>query len=233
MRVDGGQVRAGMVLDFEGKLWMVTGHEIRTPGNLRSFNQVEMKDIKSGIKKNMRLRPDEGMDRVTLEQRKFQFLFADGDTLTFMDEENYEQITMERDFLGDRAAFLQDGMVVQVELHENTPIGVKLPDNVILEIVEGGFGKAFGQFGFADTGGPEEHEGADGLVGFFEPGIGALHGVGDGINRRVLTHDAFTQLAIQRGDLGGCAAHDLFDGQAFFLGDLPGDAFFGDFGLAC
>ncbi len=136
MRVDGGQVRAGMVLDFEGKLWMVTGHEIRTPGNLRSFNQIEMKDIKSGVKKNMRLRPDEGMERVQLGQRDFQFLFADGDTLTFMDNQNYEQITMERDFLGDRAAFLQDGMTVQVELHEATPIGVKLPDQVILEIVE-------------------------------------------------------------------------------------------------
>lgn len=136
MRVDGGQVRAGMVLEYEGKLWMVTGHEIRTPGNLRSFNQVEMKDIKSGVKKNMRLRPDEGMERVSLDQRDFQYLFADGDTLTFMDQENYEQITMERDFLGDRAAFLQDGMVVQVELHEGTPIGVKLPDQVTLEIVE-------------------------------------------------------------------------------------------------
>lgn len=136
MRVDGGDVRAGMVLDFEGKLWMVTAHEIRTPGNLRSFNQIEMKDIKSGTKKNMRLRPDEGMERVSLDQRKFQFLFADGEELTFMDEQNYEQITMQRDFLGDRAAFLQDGMTVMVELHEGTPIGVKLPDSVVLEIIE-------------------------------------------------------------------------------------------------
>lgn len=136
MRVDGGDVRAGMVLDFEGKLWMVTAHEIRTPGNLRSFNQIEMKDIKSGTKKNMRLRPDEGMERVSLDQRKFQFLFADGEELTFMDQENFEQITMQRDFLGDRAAFLQDGMTVMVELHEGSPIGVKLPDSVILEIIE-------------------------------------------------------------------------------------------------
>jgi elongation factor P len=136
MRIDGSTVRAGMVLEFEGKLWVVTSHEIRTPGNLRSFNQVEMKDIKSGNKRGLRLRPDEAMERVSLDQRKFQFLFRDGDTLTFMDEENYEQITMQADFLGERVAFLQDGMVVQVELHENNPIGVKLPDQVILEIVE-------------------------------------------------------------------------------------------------
>src|ERR1700753_2407047 len=112
MRVDGSSVRAGMVLEFENKLWMVIGHEIRTPGNLRSFNQIEMKDIKSGVKKNMRLRPDEGMERVHLDQRDFQFLFADGDQLTFMDNENFEQITMAADFLGDRAKFLQDGMTV-------------------------------------------------------------------------------------------------------------------------
>lgn len=136
MRVDGGQVRSGMVLEFEGKLWMVTNHEIRTPGNLRSFNQIEMKDIKSGVKKNMRLRPDEGMERVSLDQRKFQYLFREGDMLTFMDSENYEQIMMSADFLGDRVLFLQDGMEVWVELHESTPIGVQLPDSVILEIVE-------------------------------------------------------------------------------------------------
>lgn len=136
MRIDGSTVRAGMVLEFEGKLWMVINHEIRTPGNLRSFNQVEMKDIKSGNKRGLRLRPDEAMERVTLDQRKFQFLFRDGDALTFMDEENYEQINISAEWMGERVAFLQDGMVVQVELHEGTPIGVKLPDQVTLEIVE-------------------------------------------------------------------------------------------------
>ena len=136
MRIDGSTVRAGMVLEFEGKLWMVINHEIRTPGNLRSFNQVEMKDIKSGNKRGLRLRPDEAMERVTLDQRKFQFLFRDGDALTFMDEENYEQINISAEWIGERVAFLQDGMVVQVELHEGTPIGVKLPDQVTLEIVE-------------------------------------------------------------------------------------------------
>lgn len=136
MRIDGSSVRAGMVVEYEGKLWMVTSHEIRTPGNLRSFNQVEFKDIKSGNKKNIRLRPDEGIERVTLDQRDFQYLYREGDTLTFMDQENYEQITMEADFLGERVAFLQDGMVVQVEMHESNPLGVKFPDSVILEIVE-------------------------------------------------------------------------------------------------
>ncbi len=136
MRIDGSSVRAGMVVEYENKLWVVASHEIRTPGNLRSFNQVEFKDIKSGVKKNIRLRPDEAIERVTLDQRDFQFLFREGDTLTFMDQESYDQITMEADFLGERAAFLQDEMIVKVELHEGKPLGVQLPKQVTLEIVE-------------------------------------------------------------------------------------------------
>jgi elongation factor P len=76
------------------------------------------------------------MERAQLDQRDFQYLYREGENLIFMDQENYEQITMEADFLGERAAFLQDGMVVQVELHEANPIGVKLPTQVTLEIVE-------------------------------------------------------------------------------------------------
>lgn len=136
MRIDGSSVRAGMVIDYENKLWMVTGHEIRTPGNLRSFNQIEMKEVKTGNKKNVRFRPDESIERVTLDQRDFQYLYKDGDNLVFMDQENYEQITIAEDFIGERAAFLQDGMVVQVELHDGTPLGVKLPSQVTLEIIE-------------------------------------------------------------------------------------------------
>ena len=136
MRIDGSSVRAGMVVEYENKLWVVASHEIRTPGNLRSFNQVEFKDIKSGVKKNIRLRPDEAVERVTLDQRDFQFLYREGDTLTFMDQESYDQITMEADFLGDRAAFLQDEMIVKVELHDGKPLGVQLPKQITLEIIE-------------------------------------------------------------------------------------------------
>ncbi len=126
-----------MVLEFENKLWMVINHEIRTPGNLRSFqpDRDEGHQVRQQARP-ARLRPDEAMERVQLDQRDFQYLYADGETLTFMDNENYEQITMQKEFLGPRAAFLQDGMTVSVELHEGTPIGVKLPEMVTLEIIE-------------------------------------------------------------------------------------------------
>lgn len=136
MRVDGSAVRAGMVVEYENKLWLVVKHEIRTPGNLRSFNQVELKDIKSGTKRNTRLRADEALDRVSLDQRSFQYLYKDGEHLTFMDQESFEQITIDAQLLGDRALFLQDGMTVTVDLYEGKPIGVELPETVVLEVTE-------------------------------------------------------------------------------------------------
>ncbi len=136
MKINGSAVRSGMVVTYENKLWLVVKHEIRTPGNLRSFNQVELRDIKTGTKNNTRLRADEMLTREHLEQRDFQFLFVDGEHLTFMDNETFDQINIDAELLGDRRAFLQDGMTVKVELHEGKPLGVAFPETVILEITE-------------------------------------------------------------------------------------------------
>lgn len=136
MKIDGGAVRMGMVIEWENKLWLVVKHEIRTPGNLRSFNQVELKDIKTGTKNTPRFSSAEKIERVSLESRTSNFLYADGDTLNFMDNENYEQFTIQKDFIGDAAAFLQDGMTVAVETYEGTPLSVALPQKVTAKIAE-------------------------------------------------------------------------------------------------
>lgn len=136
MKISGSAVRTGMVVEYESKLWLVIKHEIRTPGNLRSFNQVEFRDLKAGTKTNLRLRADEMLERAHLDQRDFQFLYPEGEHLVFMDNETYDQIHIDTELLGDRRAFLQDGMTVKVELHEGRPIGVAFPDTVILQITE-------------------------------------------------------------------------------------------------
>lgn len=136
MKVDGSQVRAGMVLEHDGKLWVVIKHEIRTPGNLRSFNQVEMKDVVTGTKTNMRLSADEKMERVSLISKPYNFLYADGELLHFMDNDTYEQITLPSDLLGDSLPFLQDGMTVNIESYEERAITVTLPETVVMTIVE-------------------------------------------------------------------------------------------------
>lgn len=136
MRIDGSAVRMGMVIEYEGKLKLVVKHEIRTPGNLRSFNQVELKDVMNGTKQNIRLSSSESVDRVSLEQAPYNFLYADGDNLTFMNNESYEQITLPADMLGDSVPFLQDGMTVQIESYEGKAISIQLPSKVTLEIRE-------------------------------------------------------------------------------------------------
>ena len=81
-------------------------------------------------------RASETVEKVRLEQKTYQYLFGDDDKFTFMDSETYEQIEIQRDFIGDQGAFLQDGMMVEIEFYEETPIGVALPDQVIMEVLE-------------------------------------------------------------------------------------------------
>src|SRR6476620_78184 len=118
MRIDGSAVRAGMVIEYEGKLCLVTKHEIRTPGNLRSFNQVEIKDVKTGTKKSMRLNSNDMIERAHLDSREYQFLYEDSDEINVMDPKSYEQITISKSLIGDSIKFLKDGMMIKVELYE-------------------------------------------------------------------------------------------------------------------
>lgn len=134
MKIDGSAVRAGMVIEMESKLWLVVKHEIRTPGNLRAFNQVELKDVKTGTKNNIRLNSSETVERVSLDTRDATYLFEDGDNLTFMDSDTYDQFNISKALVGEQLPFLQDNMAVKVEMHETTPLSIKLPDTVVLRI---------------------------------------------------------------------------------------------------
>jgi elongation factor P len=136
MKIDGSAIRPGMVLEYNGRLVLVSNIKIGTPGNLRSFNQVEMKDIKTGTKTNYRFGSDEKVDRVQLEQQEYQYLYAEGDMLIFMDNKSYEQIHMNKELVGDALVFLQENMNVSIESHEGEPLSVALPETVIMEIVE-------------------------------------------------------------------------------------------------
>ena len=106
------------------------------PGKGGAYMQVEMKNLIDGRKTNVRFRSAESVEKVRLDTVDFQFLFREGDTLTFMDKINYEQISLDADILGDAAAFLQDGMDVVMELWEERPISVQLPDTIEALIVE-------------------------------------------------------------------------------------------------
>ena len=115
---------------------VVTNYEIMQPGKGASVIQVEMRDIRTGNKDNVRFRTQETVERIRLDQSDHQYLFNDGESYTFMNTESYEQVMVSKDVIGDAAVFLQDGMTVSIETHEGEPLGVQLPDQVTMEIVE-------------------------------------------------------------------------------------------------
>ena len=136
MKINGNQITPGNVLEHKGGLWVAVKTNAVKPGKGGAFNQVELKNLIDGTKLNERFRADETVERVRLDQKDFQFLYAQGDQLVFMDLDTYEQLELAEDFVGERAAFLQDGMTVTVELYDGRPIGITLPQHVTLEIVE-------------------------------------------------------------------------------------------------
>lgn len=136
MKINGNEIKPGNVLLHNGDLYVAVKVSHVKPGKGGAFAQVEMKGIVNGTKLNERFRSSETVERVRLEQKDYQFLYEQGDMLVFMDNETYEQIELPKDFVGERAAFLQDGMVVTVESYEEKPLGVSLPDYVTLEVVE-------------------------------------------------------------------------------------------------
>lgn len=136
MKINGNEIRPGNVIQHNGGLWVAVKTQAVKPGKGGAFNQVELKNLIDGSKLNERFRASETVERVRLEQKKHQFLYENGDMLTFMDLDSYEQIELPKEFVGDRVAFLQDGMQVTVEFHEERPIGISLPDQVVLEITE-------------------------------------------------------------------------------------------------
>ncbi|MFQ6017776.1 MAG: elongation factor P [Kiloniellaceae bacterium] len=137
MKISGNAIRPGNVLEHKGRLWRAVKIQHTQPGKGGAYLQVELKDIRDGTKLNERFRASEDVERVRLDQREFQFLYAEGEgMLTFMDSETYEQVTLHKDLVGDPAVFLQEGMMVTIESFEGAPISVMLPESVTMQVVE-------------------------------------------------------------------------------------------------
>ncbi|WP_321344868.1 elongation factor P [Breoghania sp.] len=136
MKINGNEIKPGNVLQHQDTLWAVVKVQHVKPGKGGAFAQVEMKNLLDGRKLNERFRSEDKVEKVRLEQKDFQYLYAQDDMLVFMDSDTYEQIELQTDFVGDRSAFLQDGMTVTLEMHEGKPIGITLPQFVTLQITE-------------------------------------------------------------------------------------------------
>lgn len=136
MKISGVDIRPGNILEYEKGIWKVAKIQHTQPGKGGAFMQVEMKNLVDGRKTNVRFRSADTVEKVRLDTKDFQYLYADGDQLVFMDTETYDQINLAADLLGDAAAFLQDGMTVLLEMYDERPISVQLPEQVEAVIVE-------------------------------------------------------------------------------------------------
>ncbi len=136
MKINGNAIRPGNVVEHKDRLWVAVRVHHTQPGKGGAYAQVELKDVRDGTKLNERFRSAESVERVRLDEREYQFLYAEGDHLTLMDTATYDQITLARAMVGEQAAFLQDGVVITVLSYEGEPITVSLPDTVVLEVTE-------------------------------------------------------------------------------------------------
>ena len=136
MKMTANSIRPGNVLVYNKKLWVVAKISHTQPGKGGAYIQAEMKDIQSGTKLNERFRSTEDVERAHLDEKEYQYLYTEDENLVLMDLESYEQVNVPKELVGEPVAFLQDEMMITVVSHENTPIGVQLPEEVVAEVVE-------------------------------------------------------------------------------------------------
>ncbi len=136
MRINGNAIRPGNVIEHKGRLWQVVKIQHTQPGKGGAYLQVELRDLRDGTKLNERFRAAENVEKVHLDENQYQFLYADGELLNFMETETYEQITLDRKLVGDQAVFLQDGVMATVLSYEGEPLTVQLAETVVLEVTE-------------------------------------------------------------------------------------------------
>jgi len=136
-KVEAVEIRVGNLIEWDKRVWRVLkSYHVHVGGRGGAFMQVEMKDIESGTKTNQRIRTEDKVERAVVEAREMQFLYAEGDSFVFMDKENYEQLSLSRDFLDEQAGYLLPNTDVKVNFYDGRAIGVELPPSVVLEVVD-------------------------------------------------------------------------------------------------
>lgn len=136
MKVIASSLRKGNVVDMDGKLYVILTAENIHPGKGTPVTQLDMRRLSDGVKVSERFRTTEQVERAFVEDRDFTFLYQDGDGYHFMNPENYEQVAVPPDVIGDQAAYLQENMTVQLSLHNGVPLSITLPRSVVLEVAE-------------------------------------------------------------------------------------------------
>ena len=136
MKVNANTIRPGHVIEHDGRQWSVLKIQILQPGKGGAFVQVEMRDVKTGIKSNERFRTQESVEKLMVDEKVCTYLYRGDDTVTLMDTDTYDQFEVAAGMLGGAAPYLQDGMALTVDLIEGNPVSVRLPAHVVMGVVE-------------------------------------------------------------------------------------------------
>jgi elongation factor P len=136
MAIPATQIRRGMVIVFEGEPCRIVEFRHHTPGNLRAMVQAKLKNLRTGSSFEHRFRAADSIDPASMETHDLEFLYQGGDTYHFMNTENYDQLEMDDEMLGDNAQWMQPGMKIQAEYYDGRPVGIKMPNSLVLEVVD-------------------------------------------------------------------------------------------------
>jgi elongation factor P len=136
LRVIASSIRKGNVIEQDGKLYVVVTAENIHPGKGTPVSQIEMRRISDGVKISERYKTTDQVEKATIEERNFTYLYEDGDGFHFMNPETYDQVQVSKDVIGDAASYLQESMTVKLSTHDVNVVSIALPQRVTLEVVE-------------------------------------------------------------------------------------------------
>ncbi|HXH25738.1 MAG TPA: elongation factor P [Vicinamibacterales bacterium] len=130
------RLKKGMLIKMGEDLFRVLDLQHVTPGNLRGFVRVKLRNIRNGTLADHRFRSEDSVERATLDEREMQYLYQDGNDFYFMDTTTFEQIHISSEALGDSVNYLKPEMTIQVEFYGNEPVGIELPQTVDLKVTD-------------------------------------------------------------------------------------------------
>ena len=134
MKISAGEIRVGMLLEYKNDLWLVLKTQHVKPGKGGAFAQVEMKSVGKNTKLNERFRSSETVEKASLEETNFNYLYDDENNYIFMDPKTFEQIEIKKDIVGERGKLMTENLEVSVSFYNDSPISVELPNQVNCKI---------------------------------------------------------------------------------------------------
>ena len=134
MKINAGEIRVGMLLEYKNDLWQVLKTQHVKPGKGGAFAQVEMKSLNKNTKLNERFRSNETVEKASLEEITFNYLYSDDVNHFFMNPKTFEQIEIKKDIIGDKGKLLIENLKVSVSFYNEKPISIELPNQVQCKI---------------------------------------------------------------------------------------------------